>query len=95
MVADTVFNCFGFFRDICQFCRQQFCYAVNLCVVLKRGNKMKKKNKISENSRLLFDYMIENKKWWLIPFLAVVIFFALFIVFGGNSSVMPLIYALF
>ncbi len=56
---------------------------------------MKKKNKISENSRLLFDYMIENKKWWLIPFLAVVIFFALFIVFGGNSSVMPLIYALF
>ena len=61
-------------------------------------NKLKNKSRIRQNYeiiKLLFKYIMENKKWWLIPFLLVLAFFGLFISFVGNSSVMPILYALF
>ena len=48
-----------------------------------------------ENIKLLFNYVKENKKWWLIPFILVLAFFGIFISFVGSSSVMPILYALF
>ena len=64
----------------------------------KIENEVKNKSKINQNNKiikLLFEYIMENKKWWLIPFFIVLVFFVLFIIFVGNSSVMPTIYALF
>ena len=61
-------------------------------------NKTKNKSRIRQNYeiiKLLFRYIKENKKWWLIPFLLVLAFFGIFISFVGNSSVMPILYALF
>ncbi len=61
-------------------------------------SKVKNKSRIRQNYeiiKLLFKYIMENKKWWLIPFLLVLAFFGLFISFVGNSSVMPILYALF
>jgi len=59
---------------------------------------IKNKSRIKQNYeviKLLFKYIMVNKKWWLFPFLLVLAFFGIFISFVGNSSVMPLIYALF
>lgn len=61
-------------------------------------NKIKNKSRIRQNYeiiKLLFKYIMENKKWWLIPFLIVLAFFGIFISFVGNSSVMPILYVLF
>ena len=61
-------------------------------------SKVKNKSRIRQNYeiiKLLFKYIMENKKWWLIPFLLVLAFFGLFISFVGNSSVMPILYAIF
>lgn len=61
-------------------------------------NKIKGKSKLIQNYeilKLLFEYVRKNKKWWLIPFFAALIFFGIFISFIGNSSVMPILYALF
>ncbi len=60
--------------------------------------KIENKSRLGQNYeiiKLLFKYIKENKKWWLIPFLIVLAFFGIFVSFVGNSSVMPLIYALF
>lgn len=43
----------------------------------------------------LFILIIKNKKWWLLPLLMVIAFLGLFISLAGNSSVLPIIYALF
>ena len=64
----------------------------------KTENEVKNKSKINQNNKIiksLFEYIMENKKWWLIPFFIVLAFFVLFIIFAGNNSVMPTIYALF
>jgi hypothetical protein len=61
-------------------------------------SKIKNKSRIRQNYeiiKLLFKYIMENKKWWLIPFLIVLAFFGIFISFVGNSSVMPILYVLF
>ena len=61
-------------------------------------NKIRNKSRLRQNYeiiKLLSKYIMENKKWWLIPFLLVLAFFGLFISFVGNSSVMPILYALF
>ena len=61
-------------------------------------SKTKNKSRIRQNYeiiKLLFKYIKENKKWWLIPFLIVLAFFGIFISFVGNSSVMPILYVLF
>jgi len=43
----------------------------------------------------LFILIKENKKWWLLPLLAVLAFLALFSGLAGNQSILPAIYALF
>jgi len=43
----------------------------------------------------LFVLIVKNKKWWLLPLLMVIAFLGLFISLAGNSSVLPIIYALF
>ena len=61
-------------------------------------SKIKNKSRIRQNYeiiKLLFKYIMENEKWWLIPFLIVLAFFGIFISFVGNSSVMPILYVLF
>jgi hypothetical protein len=46
---------------------------------------------------LLYLYMaiINKKKWWLLPLLALLAFLSLFVGLSTNSSVLPLIYAIF
>lgn len=43
----------------------------------------------------LFILIKENKKWWLLPLLLVLIFLSLFLSITGNQSILPAIYALF
>lgn len=60
--------------------------------------RIKGKTRLRQNFeiiKLLFKYVRENKKWWLIPFILVLAFFGIFISFVGSSSVMPILYALF
>ena len=56
---------------------------------------MNKKNDMLSVFKTLFKYINEHKKWWLVPFFLVLFIFGLFVFFIGNSSVMPLIYAIF
>ena len=58
---------------------------------------MQKKKKVSNISILyqLFILIIKNKKWWLLPLLLVLAFLGLFISLAGDSSILPIIYALF
>lgn len=61
-------------------------------------NRTKNKGRLKQNYeviKLLFKFIMENKKWWLIPFVLILALFGLFVSFVGNSSVMPLLYALF
>ena len=61
-------------------------------------NRTKNKGRLRQNYeviKLLFKFIMENKKWWLIPFVFILALFGLFVSFVGNSSVMPLLYALF
>ena len=61
-------------------------------------NRTKNKGRLRQNYeviKLLFKFIMENKKWWLIPFVLILALFGLFVSFVGNSSVMPLLYALF
>ncbi len=61
-------------------------------------NRTKNKGRLRQNYeviKLLFKFIMENKKWWLIPFVLILVLFGLFVSFVGNSSVMPLLYALF
>ncbi len=44
--------------------------------------------------RELWGFMAQNKKWWLLPFLIVLLLFGLLIVLSG-SGVAPFIYTLF
>jgi len=43
----------------------------------------------------LFFLIKENKKWWLLPVLAVLALLGLFTGLSGNQSILPAIYALF
>lgn len=43
----------------------------------------------------LYDLMRHNKKWWLLPFLAVLAFLFIFVGLSGNRVILPAIYALF
>lgn len=61
-------------------------------------DRTKNKGRLRQNYeviKLLFKFIMENKKWWLIPFVLILALFGLFVSFVGNSSVMPLLYALF
>lgn len=43
----------------------------------------------------LFQFLMKNKKWWLIPPIIVFIIFGLLVAFSTTSPVSPFIYALF
>ncbi len=62
----------------------------------RRGNQTLKR--IKKNNELivqLFQMIVETKKWWLLPILAVLAMLSLFAALTGGSSVLPAIYALF
>ncbi|MEK7327241.1 MAG: DUF5989 family protein [Chloroflexota bacterium] len=43
----------------------------------------------------LFGFLWRNKKWWLIPMVAVLVAFGLLMIFATSSGLGPLIYTLF
>ncbi len=45
--------------------------------------------------RDLWDFMKENKKWWLLPLLIMLFLVGVLIVFAQSSAVSPFVYALF
>jgi len=54
--------------------------------------------RLKSNKDLLIQLFIlikENKKWWLLPLLLVLVFLSLFVSLTGNQSILPAIYALF
>ncbi|MEW6203222.1 MAG: DUF5989 family protein [bacterium] len=53
---------------------------------------------INSNRDLLLYMYLQikmNRKWWLLPLLAVLGFLGLFVSLTGNASILPAIYALF
>ena len=43
----------------------------------------------------IFSYLIENKKYWLIPIVVILLFLGAIIIFAGSSALSPFIYTLF
>lgn len=43
----------------------------------------------------IFGFLWRNKRWWLIPMVAVLLMFGLFLMFATSSGLGPLIYTLF
>jgi hypothetical protein len=43
----------------------------------------------------LLSYLLENKKWWLIPPIIILIIFGFMIVFAQTSAVSSFVYMLF
>lgn len=43
----------------------------------------------------LFAFLWRNKRWWLIPMVAVLLLFGVLLVFASTSGLGPLIYTLF
>jgi hypothetical protein len=51
-------------------------------------------NKISILKEL-FEFLINNKKWWLIPIALILVMFGTIIVLAEGSALAPFIYAIF
>jgi hypothetical protein len=43
----------------------------------------------------LWQYLKENKKWWLAPVIGVLLLIGVLLVIGGSSAIAPFIYTLF
>lgn len=43
----------------------------------------------------LWEFLMERKKWWLIPMIVVFLIFGILIVFAASSPVAPFIYTVF
>lgn len=43
----------------------------------------------------LWHFLKERKKWWLLPFMILIILITLFIVLGSSTALAPFIYSLF
>lgn len=43
----------------------------------------------------LFSFLMRNKRWWMLPFIGVLLLFAILLVVGQSSAIAPLIYTLF
>lgn len=59
---------------------------------------MRKKSHFENNKEILWQILIliiENKKWWLLPLLVILMFLGLFVSLTGSQSILPAIYALF
>jgi len=48
-----------------------------------------------ETVRNLMAFMWENKMWWMIPLIAVIVLFSIFVAFTQMSPLAPFIYVLF
>ena len=46
-------------------------------------------------ARELLGFFWHRKMWWIIPMMAVMLFFGIIIVFGSSTGVGPFIYTLF
>jgi hypothetical protein len=42
-----------------------------------------------------FSFLKENKKWWLLPFVIILVLFGLLIVLTKGSALAPFIYSIF
>lgn len=45
--------------------------------------------------RDVYNFMKENKKWWLLPIVVILVLFGILIVLAQSSSLSPFIYAFF
>lgn len=55
-------------------------------------------SQLFENTKMLkeiFQLILDNKKWWLMPFFFVFAILSLFITLVGGGAVLPAIYAIF
>ncbi|MFU8812110.1 MAG: DUF5989 family protein [Balneolaceae bacterium] len=43
----------------------------------------------------LFRFLVQRKKFWLVPMILILLFLGVIIVIGGGSSIAPFIYTLF
>ena len=43
----------------------------------------------------LFEFILENKKWWLMPIVILLVLFGTLIVLAEGSVIAPFIYAIF
>ncbi len=43
----------------------------------------------------LWEFMRHNKKWWLLPFLIMLLLIGILLVFAQSSALSPFVYALF
>ena len=43
----------------------------------------------------LFNYLLENKKYWLIPVITILLLIGFLVVYAGSSALSPFIYSLF
>jgi len=50
---------------------------------------------IWHNIKELFEFMIQNKKWWLIPIVVVLILLGGLIMLSQSSAIAPFVYTLF
>ncbi|MCG8330521.1 MAG: DUF5989 family protein [Chitinophagales bacterium] len=48
-----------------------------------------------ESLKDLWHFMLERKKYWLMPVVIVLVLIGVLLVFGGSSAVAPFIYTLF
>jgi len=48
-----------------------------------------------DSLRDIFKFLIERKKFWLIPIVIVLVLLGIIIVFGGSTAFAPFIYSLF
>ena len=53
------------------------------------------KKRCMEMLRDLFNFLMERKKFWLVPVIVVLLLIGVLIVIGGGSAVAPFIYTLF
>ena len=45
--------------------------------------------------REIFEFLLSNKKYWLIPIVLILLLIGFLIVFAGSSALSPYIYTLF
>ena len=48
-----------------------------------------------ETLRDIWKFLIERKKFWLVPVIVVVLLLGAILVFGGSTAIAPFIYTLF
>ena len=48
-----------------------------------------------ENIKDIFAFLMQRKKYWLIPVVFTLILLAVIVIWGGSSAIAPFIYTLF